>query len=168
MHVCLVSAPTVTEYQSVDEWSSEEVHSSASRSQLGILSLAAVLEGIGNRPDIVDVNRAYLRFIETSSSHSANFADFLASAIVEKDAELYGFSSICSTYPLSVRVAESVKKLRPNATVLFGGPQASVVDVETLTAFPFVDLVLRGEAETSLPLLIAELLTKLNLIGWPD
>jgi radical SAM superfamily enzyme YgiQ (UPF0313 family) len=160
MHVCLVSAPTVTEYQSVDEWSSEEVHSSASRSQLGILSLAAVLEGIGDRPDIVDVNRAYLRFIETSSSHSANFAYFLASAIVENDAELYGFSSICSTYPLTVRVAESVKKLRPNATVLFGGPQASVVDVETLTAFPFVDLVLRGEAETSLPLLIAELLNK--------
>lgn len=163
MHVCLVSAPTVTEYQSVDEWSSEEVHSSASRSQLGILSLAAVLEGIGDRPDIIDVNRTYLRFIETSSSHSVNFADFLASAIVEKDAELYGFSSICSTYPLSVRVAESVKKLRPNATVLFGGPQASVVDVETLIAFPFVDLVLRGEAETSLPLLIAELLNKAQL-----
>jgi radical SAM superfamily enzyme YgiQ (UPF0313 family) len=163
MQVCLVSAPTVTEYQSVDEWSSRDVRSTVSRPQLGILSLAAVLEGIGDCPGIVDVNCAYLRFVETLSSASINFADFLALAIVENDADIYGFSSICSTYPLTVRVAESVKKLRPSATIVFGGPQASVVDVATLTAFPFVDLVLRGEAEISLPLLMAELATESRL-----
>ena len=64
---------------------------------------------------------------------------------------------------MTVRIAESVKKLRPNATIVFGGPQASVVDVATLKAFPFVDLVLRGEAEISLPALIAELATEVRL-----
>jgi radical SAM superfamily enzyme YgiQ (UPF0313 family) len=165
MHLCLVSAPTVTEYQSPDEWSSQAVRSTASRSQLGILSLAAVLERLGDRPDIVDVNDAYLRFVEASGgSSSPNLAEFLAHAIVENEADLYGFSSICSTYPLTVRVAKSVKKLRPKATILFGGPQASVVDVSTLTAFPFVDLVLRGEAEITLPLLVGELEAQ----GQPD
>jgi radical SAM superfamily enzyme YgiQ (UPF0313 family) len=163
MHVCLVSAPTATEYKNADEWSSDEVHFSASRPQLGILNLAAVLESIGDCPDIVDVNDAYMQFTGTLNFASIDFAGFLASKIAENDADLYGFSSICSTYPLTVRVAESLKKLRPNATIVFGGPQASVVDVATLSAFPFVDLVLRGEAEISLPLLIAELANEVHL-----
>jgi len=162
MHVCLVSAPTITEYNSVNEWESQEVRFAASQPQLGILNLAAVLERTGDCPGIIDVNSAYLRFVERFGS-SADFAEFLALEIADDPADLYGFSSICSTYPLTVRVAESVRKLRPNATIVFGGPQASVVDVATLTAFPFVDLVLRGEAEISLPALIAELATKVRL-----
>jgi radical SAM superfamily enzyme YgiQ (UPF0313 family) len=156
MHVCLVSAPTITEYNSVNEWSSQEVRFAATQPQLGILSLAAVLESIGDCPSIIDVNGAYLRFVERFGS-SADFADFLGLEIAENAADLYGFSSICSTYPLTVRIAQLVKRLRPNSPVVFGGPQASVVDVATLTAFPFVDFVLRGEAEISLPALIAEL-----------
>ena len=62
---------------------------------------------------------------------------------------LYGFSSICSSYPLTIRIARVLKMLRPESTILLGGPQASVVDMQTLAAFPFVDLVLRGEAERS-------------------
>jgi radical SAM superfamily enzyme YgiQ (UPF0313 family) len=159
MHVCLVTAPTATEYRSADEWNSDEVLFSAARPQLGVLNLAAVLEGAGDRPDIVNVNRAYLEFVRTVGSTAGNcdFAGYLATRIAENDANVYGFSSICSTYPLTVRVAESLKKLRPDATILFGGPQATVVDVSTLAAFPFVDLVLRGEAEASLPLLLEEL-----------
>jgi radical SAM superfamily enzyme YgiQ (UPF0313 family) len=162
MHVCLVSAPTITEYNSVNEWNTQEVRFAALQPQLGILNLAAVLESIGDCPSIIDANSAYLRFVERVGS-SADFADFLASEIVENAADLYGFSSICSTYPLTVRIAESVKRLRPNATIVFGGPQASVVDVATLRAFPFVDLVLRGEAEISLPALIAELEREVRL-----
>lgn len=158
MHLCLVSAPTVTEYQSTDEWNNRGVRSAASNPQLGILSLAAALERLGHQPNIVDVNEVYLKFVEASESASpVNFAEFLADEIVKKDSDVYGFSTICSTYPLTVRVAESVKRLRPNARILFGGPQASVVDVPTLAAFPFVDFVLRGEAEITLPLLIGEL-----------
>jgi radical SAM superfamily enzyme YgiQ (UPF0313 family) len=156
MQVCLISAPTITEYNSANEWSNQEVRLAATQPQLGILNLAAVLENIGDCPNIIDVNGAYLRFVEKFRS-SDDFAGFLASEIAENAADLYGFSSICSTYPLTVRIAESVKRLRPNSTVVFGGPQASVVDVATLTAFPFVDFVLRGEAEISLPVLIAEL-----------
>jgi radical SAM superfamily enzyme YgiQ (UPF0313 family) len=156
MRLCLISAPTITEYNNVNEWSSQEVRFAASQPQVGILNLAAVLENIGDCPSIIDVNSAYLGFVERFGS-SADFAEFLALEIADDPADLYGFSSICSTYPLTVRVAESVKRLRPNSTVVFGGPQASVVDVATLKAFPFVDFILRGEAETSLPALIAEL-----------
>ncbi len=40
--------------------------------------------------------------------------------------------------------------------ILLGGPQASVVDRLTLEAFPFVDFILRGEVEESLPALLAQ------------
>ena len=56
-----------------------------------------------------------------------------------------------------VRVARAVKNLRPHAMILFGGPQASVVDEATLAAFPWVNFVLRGEVEQSLPCLFQEL-----------
>jgi hypothetical protein len=71
---------------------------------------------------------------------------------------VYGFGSICSAYPLTVRLVRLVKSLRPDANIVIGGPQASVVGESTLKAFPFVDFVLRGEAEESLPLFLQELM----------
>jgi radical SAM superfamily enzyme YgiQ (UPF0313 family) len=158
MHVCLVTAPTVTEFRSAQELSVDAIRSSASDPPLGILSLAAVLESHGDTPDIVDVNDAYMSFAKRSGEADSNtFAEIVASAIVENEADIYGFGSICSTYPLTVRIARTVKSMRPQAIILFGGPQASVVDIPTLTEFPFVDLVLRGETEHTLPLLLEEL-----------
>src|ERR1700736_3305490 len=158
MHCCLITAPTVTEFRSRGELSSNAVQLAASQPQLGILSVAAVLESCGDRPHIVDANSAYLKYAETPDGlHSDAFPEYLAEIAVRSNADLYGFSSICSTYPLSIRTAQVVKNLRPYATVLFGGPQASVVDAATMEAFPFVDFVLRGEVEHTLPSLLGEL-----------
>lgn len=158
MHVCLITAPTVTEFRSAKELCLDAVRSSASDPPLGILTIAAVLEEHGNTPDIVDVNHAYMRFAQSSGEFDAtSFAEIVASAIVENEADVYGFGSICSTYPLTIRIARAVKSKRPHSIILFGGPQASVVDIPTLTNFPFVDFVLRGETEHALPLLLQEL-----------
>jgi radical SAM superfamily enzyme YgiQ (UPF0313 family) len=158
MHCCLITAPTITEFRSHGELLSEAVRLAASQPQLGILSVAAVLEGCGDRPDIVDANSAYLQYAGTRDGLKIDaFAEYLAEITVRSNADLYGFSSICSTYPLSVRIARAVKKLRPYAMILFGGPQASVVDAATMEAFPFVDFVLRGEVELTLPPLVEEL-----------
>jgi hypothetical protein len=61
MHCCLITAPTVTEFRSPGELSSGAVQLAASLPQLGILNIAAVLEGCGDRPDIVDANNAYMK-----------------------------------------------------------------------------------------------------------
>jgi radical SAM superfamily enzyme YgiQ (UPF0313 family) len=61
--------------------------------------------------------------------------------------DVFGFSSICSSYPLTVRLAQRIRQLYPAAFIIFGGPQASVVDVPTLRNFPCVDFVIRGEAD---------------------
>ena len=158
MNVCLVNAPTAAEFGSGIEIESDFVRQVTLEPQLGILSLAAVLEVRGDKPEIVDLNRTYFHLADCAGlSRPDDFAEVAASVVAAKDAEVCGFTSICSSYPLTIRIAKAVKAIRPQCTILFGGPQASVVDVQTLAAFPFVDYILRGEAEESLPLLLDEL-----------
>lgn len=158
MDICLVTAPTVAEFADPEETRSESVRQAACEPQLGILSLAAILEARGDSPRIVNLNRTYLDYSKAAAtSEDQPFAEVAARSIAARDAELYGFSSICSSYPLTIRISKVLKALRPKSTILLGGPQASVVDVQTLAAFPFVDLVLRGEAEQTLPLVLDQL-----------
>lgn len=159
MLVCLVTAPTITEFAAREEITSRSVHEVGSDPQLGVLSLAGVLEQTVDQPEIVEINRTFLRY-HTSCHNPRKQLDFTqvaAQDIAAKEAPLYGFSTICSSYSLTIRIAQAVKQLRPESKILLGGPQASVVDIATLTAFPFVDFILRGEAEESLPHLVREL-----------
>ena len=77
------------------------------------------------------------------------FADVAAEGIAATPSDVYGFSSLCGSYPLTIRIAKALKSARPETPILLGGPQATVVDQETLAAFPFIDLILRGEAEAT-------------------
>ena len=159
MNVCLITAPTVTEFTATDEINSESVKRSACEPQLGILSLAAVLEQRGDNLRIIDLNRAYLKYASGGAISVRRFVEVAARLIVDcHHSEIYGFGTICSSYPLTIRIAEAVKALHKDCIVLFGGPQASVVDVQTLATFPFVDFILRGEAERSLPNLLQALM----------
>jgi radical SAM superfamily enzyme YgiQ (UPF0313 family) len=85
------------------------------------------------------------------------FPAWAAPHILASGARLYGFSTICSSYPLTIRIAEALKRCDPGCTVLLDGPQASVTDEATLQAFPFIDFILRGEADHSLLSFIREL-----------
>jgi radical SAM superfamily enzyme YgiQ (UPF0313 family) len=163
MKVCLVTAPTATEFRELDEIHSPSVQSTSFAPQLGILSLAAILDQRGSRPQILDLNRVFLQYINQIRTNEIDFAGFAARSLADQDAEVFGFGSICSTYPLTIRTAGELKALRPDITVVFGGPQASVVDLQTLKVFPFVDFVLRGEAEHTLPKLLSELETDQHL-----
>jgi len=158
MSVCLVCAPTAAEFGDDEEIQSDLVRQVTLEPQLGILSLAAVLDARGESVQIADLNRSYFHFADSvGTSKLSAFAEDAVGIIAAKDADVYGFSSICSSYPLTIRIAKALKAIRPDCTILFGGPQASVVDIQTLAAFPFVDLILRGEAEESLPSLLNEL-----------
>lgn len=158
MNVCLVNAPTAAEFGDGIEIRSELVRQITLEPQLGILSLAAVVEARGDSAQIVDLNRAYYHLADYAGiSKLSEFAEAAAAMIAAQDTEVYGFTSICSSYPLTIRIAQAVKAIRRECTILFGGPQASVVDMQTLAAFPFVDLILRGEAEETLPFLLDEL-----------
>jgi radical SAM superfamily enzyme YgiQ (UPF0313 family) len=147
--------------------------------QLGVLTLAAILREKSYQTHIVDLDDLFLRYLEQSSTSACKTRNFgiigdnasitkgsdqsffsYAAAHIKRlgaETDVYGFSSICSSYPLTLRLAEQVKNHIPSAVVLLGGPQASVVDVPTMEAFPYIDYIIRGEADETLPLVLMAL-----------
>ncbi|MFF7452546.1 MULTISPECIES: cobalamin-dependent protein [unclassified Streptomyces] len=139
MKVCLISPPTVTEYQDASVAENRTMKTVSENVPLGVLSLAAVLEQQGRQPIVVDLNRWYQEFLHTRNSDAerpartpGDFSAFAAERITSLPADVYGFSTICSSYPLTLRIAESIKQAKPHAAIILGGPQASVVDVPSM------------------------------------
>jgi radical SAM superfamily enzyme YgiQ (UPF0313 family) len=152
LKVCLVSIPTATDFEDPVQFENEGVRETSADVPLGVLALAAVLEEIGIVPLIVDSNAWYVEYIHSSArQRQSSFSRYAAERLASLDADLFGFSTICNSYPVTLQIAQRLKELRPHAVTLFGGPQASVVDLPTLRHFPFVDFILRGEADRSLP-----------------
>jgi radical SAM superfamily enzyme YgiQ (UPF0313 family) len=154
MRVCLVGAPTAHEFDDHPIGEAEARRAIAEHVPLGVLSLAAVLEHQGLRPEIVDLNRLYYDFRCKNEKNENDFSRFAASHFCEHQYDFIGFSSVCSSYPITLRVACEVKRQHPDSVVAFGGPQASATDVATLEAYAPIDLVVRGEAEQTLPQLL--------------
>jgi radical SAM superfamily enzyme YgiQ (UPF0313 family) len=156
MKVCLISAPTANQFDSRAVGEMEAARIMGELAPVGILSLAAVLEAKGLQPEVVDLNRVYYDWLQQSkrSSAEADFCSFAGDHFAGRDFDFFGFSTVCSSYPVTLRIAAEVKRAHPQSTVVLGGPQASVVDVSTLRAYPSIDLVVRGEAEQTLPDLV--------------
>jgi radical SAM superfamily enzyme YgiQ (UPF0313 family) len=161
VNFCLVSACTVNESRSMDEVAAEEKE----RIPLGVLCLGGVLERDGFTAEVVDLDRLYLDWLagEEKDREDRDFSVLAASRLARADVGLFGFSSICSSYPLTLCIATALKRLRPDALVILGGPQATATAEETLAAFPSVDVVVRGEGETTLPALVRSLALREDL-----
>jgi radical SAM superfamily enzyme YgiQ (UPF0313 family) len=154
MKVCLVSAPTANEFDDRAMAEAGALRNIAEHAPLGVLSLAAVLEERGLNPDVVDLNRLYYDFRHINERGENDFSRFAASYFRDRQYDFVGFGSVCSSYPVTLRVACEVKRTQPDSVVAFGGPQASAVDTATLQTYAPIDLVVRGEAEQTLPQLL--------------
>lgn len=159
MEICLVSPLTISDF--ADTESTLKAARKTMRPQLGILSLAAILDEQGIVPKVVDLNPLFLDFVKLDKPHRpAEFSTFAANHIRSFSFNAIGFSTICSSYPLTLRIAGEIAESNPGVQVILGGPQASVVDVATLEAFPFIHYVVRGEADETFPLLLDALSNK--------
>ena len=152
--ICLIAAPTITEFEGTVTTRDQAARLAPPAAPLGILSLAAVLEEKQIPVSVVDLNHTFLDWL-ANQERGNSFFPAAVHELIKLDADVYGFGSISSSYPLTVRLAREVRRARPDALILFGGPQASSVDSDTLEAFPFIDAVVRGEAEEILPQLLA-------------
>jgi hypothetical protein len=153
MRVCLVTAPTAVDFEDEALSEAEFLRSSLKDAPLGTLTLAAVLELQGVAVELLDLDRMYVDHRAACGGDRAVFEYYekVLGRLAALDCEIFGFGSICSSYPLTLRLATALKKRRPDARIVLGGPQASVVDVATMKAFQAVDIVIRGEAEETLP-----------------
>ena len=169
MKICFISPPTVVEFneRSVDE--TEAARLIFEHAPSGILSLAAVVDQQQLEVEIVDLNRLFYEYVIAGlRQHGVEFCGYAARRLESISADVFGFSTICGSYPLTLRLAQAVAETHPEASIILGGPQASVVDVASLEAFPFVNVILRGEAEETLPRVLEALAgnaSNLKLIG---
>ena len=155
--VCLATMPTATEYLHKQVAEAPAVRDIATEPSLGVLTLAGGLLARGVPVDVVDMNQAYYAHLDEAGC-GYGFAEQAAARLARSPADIFGLSTICSSYPLTLRLAGALRALRPQAVIVLGGPQASVVAKPTLEAFPAVDLVVRGEADHTFPALVDRLL----------
>jgi radical SAM superfamily enzyme YgiQ (UPF0313 family) len=171
MRVCLISAPTANQFDSRMVGETDAARIMGELAPVGILSLAAVLEAKSLQPEVVDLNRVYYDWLQKSNQSQSNpesdFCGFAGAYLADRDFDFFGFSTVCSSYPLTLRIAAEVKRAHRDSVVVLGGPQASVVDVSTMRAFPWIDVVVRGEAEHTLPVLVDALASHSSLAGVP-
>lgn len=124
---------------------------------VGTLLLATILRDSGLRADILqfhhfgDVNRFDV-FIETAINK-----------ITAQDPKVVSFYTRCDTYHISLRIAEQLKLKSPEIYVVFAGPQADLVSIDTIQGIPYVDYVCCGEGETTIVPFFSSLIA-----GTPD
>src|ERR1043166_6795274 len=141
--ICLVTALTVADF--IDPDLTVGAHSNTG-AQLGVLTLAALLRREGYDPGVVNLDDLFFEFVGVDktrptinqdaviaplaeSSASESFFSFVAKHLLTGGFDVFGLSSICSSYPLTLRLAQEIRRMNQQATIVLGGPQASVVDV---------------------------------------
>lgn len=98
---------------------------------LGLLYLATWLNKHGHRAQVVDL----------SSTPPGQWADIIPPA------DIYGFSTYTTTYHRTLNVAQTVRKIKPRAWTVAGGPHASALPETVAGDFDFVVV---GEGEQAI------------------
>ncbi|TYC66664.1 radical SAM protein [Streptomyces sp. CB01881] len=115
---------------------------------LGLVSLAAVARRAGHHVTVYDPKRLVrsgrLDYDPTLYRRAA--AELLADR-----PDAVGFTTLGCSFIFALRVAEELKRTAPDLPVLLGGPHATMLHREILERFGCFDVVVRHEAEETLP-----------------
>jgi hypothetical protein len=149
--IVLVTSPILTEHSDsriVDDlWKDKSADYTSP--PLGTLVVASLFRRCGWAVQVVDSNYEYREHLGHHHTQSS-FARRLAERLSREESPYYGFSTICSSYPFSLRIAEHLKDLAPHSTIILGGPQASATATETLRSCSYIDFVVCGEVEDAI------------------
>lgn len=111
----------------------------------GLLQVGAILEGLGHQPKVIDPildDPDLQRFGPEALDH----------ALDSFEPDIVGYSGIATSYGRTKQLALHIRNKYPNIIQMAGGPLASVCDL--LLTRAMLDVVVHGEAEVSLPLLL--------------
>jgi len=121
---------------------------------LGLLALAASLR-LNNY--CVQIYQPWKRLLNQGDYQQ------VARDVLFNNPKIIGFSTWCISYPTSLKLAQTIKSLEPEVPIVFGGPQASILDRETLSQYSSIDYILRGEADNTIVDLVRNLTNGNNL-----
>ena len=133
MHIVLVAAPVIHHQRMVPYF------------PLGLLTLYKILSDAGHDCRIYVPHEEAVDKVETDTK-----IKHWAAETVVTNPDCVGFSTMCVSYPLILLLAKAVKQLLPSTCIVLGGPQATVVAEESMAVFPWIDYVVRGEADSAI------------------
>ena len=102
---------------------------------LGILYLGAVLKGAGYEVSVLDAAVKGWGY------------DKIERWVKEEGPDVVGISTLTTNFSHGMEIARRVKDASPEVKTVVGGYHATFMADKTLREFPFVDVVVRGEAE---------------------
>jgi anaerobic magnesium-protoporphyrin IX monomethyl ester cyclase len=76
--------------------------------------------------------------------------DGLRREIDSFEPDIVGITSMTVTFPSALQAALVAKNSCPSALIVLGGPHATVMDIDTLSKFAYVDVVVRREGEQTI------------------
>lgn len=129
---------------------------------LGLLCLTSVLEQRGYAVDLVDY-----QILPRLNPGADPFDLGTALDYIGDTAGVVGFSCMANLLPFTLLVAQRMRREHPARTIVLGGVGPFGVESLILERFPWIDVVVRGEAEVSLPLLLEALPDRERLLQTP-
>lgn len=104
---------------------------------IGLAYLAAAIESRGHSAQIIDANQEGILSGQIAN-HVSQKPDFI------------GITANILTIKIAVLYAEALKRAFPQAQILFGGPQVSVMGQVLLEKYSVVDALVLGEGEATI------------------
>ena len=121
---------------------------------LGLISLLAVLERAGHDCALYDPK---LALAEGQLSLESGLYAAIARHILELRPDVVGLTSLGCNFICTLRVALHLRELKPGLKLMLGGPHATILDRAILARYPVFDVILRHEAEHTLPAVLENL-----------
>ena len=130
------------------------VHTLDLHPHLGLVSLGAVLQQRGHHVEIVDPKR----IVKTGQHpYDDRLYGVVADKLVARSPDVVGFTTLGASVLFAIRVAEEVRRRRVDLPILFGGPHATMLPQPLLERVAACDVIVRHEAEETLPEVLAAL-----------
>jgi radical SAM superfamily enzyme YgiQ (UPF0313 family) len=116
---------------------------------LGLLCVASPLKAHGHPGVVVDLE--YEHRIGAFEPSDADWLDQTCARFLADDPDILGLTCLADTLPACLLIGREVKRLRPDVTVVLGGPGTFGVFPDALPRFAdCVDFVCRGEGELAI------------------
>jgi hypothetical protein len=112
---------------------------------LGLLRLARVAYELGATVHVEDYNLLWHLDAQLRSS----FYEAATERLLGLEGDIYGFTSMAVDSHVALELARRVKCQRPDSFMVFGGTHFSSISETLQSAFPWVDMIVRGEGEVA-------------------
>lgn len=123
---------------------------------LGLISLIAVLENNGYAAELydpkIDIAAGELQIDEQLYKN-------IAQKILGGAPDIVGFTSLGCNFICTLKIARYLKQSNPRLPILLGGPHATVLHTEILTAYQEFDVIVRNESEQKVVAVVEALYT---------